>query len=172
MSAENPVRIVWIDDEPLHEKDARSLESKRKYLIIEFTSSLEFEDFVEKLEESPDLFLIDDKLRGRSVGVAIAGRIRQKFPETPMYLFTAYPEEYGISTELAEAAKSLGDDVFDLKEIQREGHNILYHDAVDYRRIRESRRASVDTIISLLKAPEDDRERNVRGGEDKTARCG
>ena len=161
MTVKDLIKIVWIDDEPSHMEDAKTLESKRKDLKIKFISTSNFEDFLKKQEDGMDLFLIDDKLRGRSVGVGIAGKIREKFPEIPMYLFTAYPEEYGISTALAEAAKSLGDDVLDLKKVQREGHDILYYNAIDYRRIRESPHEEINALLILLKAPDEDCKRIV-----------
>lgn len=161
MTVKALIKIVWIDDESSHMEDAKTLGSKRKELEIKFISPLDFEDFLKKQEDGVGLFLIDDQLRGRSVGVGIAGKIREKFPEIPMYLFTAYPREYGISTALAEAAKSLGDDVLDLKTVQREGHVILYYDAIDYRRIRESPREEIDALLSLLKAPEEDCKRII-----------
>ena len=167
MNVKDSIKIVWVDDEPSHEEDARTLESRRKELEIEFISPLKFEGFLEKHEDGVDLFLVDDKLilRGETTstsfnrrGLSVAAQFREKFPEIPIYLFSAYKEK-GIYTTLAEAAESLADDILDLKTIQRKGHDILYHDAIDYRRIRGSRRESVDSLFSLLYAPEDDRER-------------
>ncbi|MFX0091847.1 MAG: hypothetical protein ACFFBD_08810 [Candidatus Hodarchaeota archaeon] len=150
------VKVVWIDDDESRKDDAKTLESRRNDLKIEFVGTSDFEDFFRKYQFDIDLFLIDDKLRGRSVGVGIAGKIREISPEVPIYLFTAYPRDYGISTSLAEAATSLGDDILDIREVQREGHDILYNDAVDYRLIRESSHEDIDAIFNLLKAPEED----------------
>jgi len=169
MSSRDFVRIVWIDDEPDHKEDARNLESKRRKLKIEFIQPIEFEDFLNKRENRVDLFLVDDRLilrrNIRSTfnrrGLSVAAQIRERFPEIPIYLFSAYPRGFGIYTTLAEAAESLADEILDLKKIQREGHDVLYYDAIDYRRIKESRRGSITVLLDLLDSPKDDQQRIV-----------
>lgn len=162
------IKIVWIDDEAIHEKDARNLEAERKELEIDFVDPSGFEDYLKKLEEDVDLFLVDDRLIRRDVGasrsfgrrgLSVAAQIREEHPEIPIYLFSAYPENYGIYTALAEAAKSFADEIVAWKTIQREGHDLLYHDAMDYRKIRRSPRSSVYSLLNLLNAPENDHKR-------------
>jgi len=170
MSIKRPVKIIWIDDDIDHKEDAKNIESRRKNLKIIFITPFEFEKILEE-ESDVDLFLVDDRLLSRRRkplpalfkrhGLSVAAQIREKFPEIPIYLFSAYKEGIGIYTTLAEAAESLADDIFDFKTIQRKGHNILYYDALDYRRIRESPRESVDSLLNLLNAPEIDHEKIV-----------
>jgi len=161
------VRIVWVDDDPTHIEITRNLKAKRKELEIDFINQLDqFEDFLAK-KEDVNLFLVDDKLFLPSKspfntrGFSIVAQIREKFPEIPIYMYSAFREEAGIYAALAEATESLADRVLELKEIQRAGHELLYYDAKDYRKIKESPRESVKSLLSLLKAPKDDRERVI-----------
>jgi CheY-like chemotaxis protein len=167
MKAKYPVRIVWVDDDPNNIEITKNLKAKRKELEIEFISQLnQFENFLAK-QEVVDLFLVDDRLFLRSEssfnrrGLSVVAQIREKFPEIPVYMFSAVKEESGIYANLAEAAKSLADRILELKDIQREGHEILYYDSIDYRKIRESPRESVKNLLGLLNAPEDDHERII-----------
>jgi hypothetical protein len=165
MTIKNPIKIIWIDDDPNHKEDAKNLENKRKELEVIFVSPLKIDTFLERQVGDVDLFLIDDRLNYilesfNRRGLSVAAQIREKLQEIPIYLFSAYREE-GIFTTLAEASENLSDYILDLKKIQREGHNILYYDAIDYHRIRESQRESVNTLLNLLNAPEDDHKRII-----------
>lgn len=167
MKTSDLVRIVWVDDDENNLEITQNLRSKRKELRIEFISkSNEFEDFLAK-QNDVDLFLVDDQLTLQSDspfnrrGLSVVAQIREKFPEIPVYMFSAVKVEGGIYTALAEAAESLADNILELKEIQRRGHEILYYDSLDYRKIRETSRESVKALLKLLNAPDDDHARII-----------
>lgn len=151
------IKVTWIDDDKNNEEDARNLESKNRKLHIKFIPAIGFESV---LKEKTDLFLIDDRLHLRNYknGLAVAGHVRVKFPETPIYLFSAWPNTT-LRTTLAQAAESAADKVIDTKKIRREGHDILYYDALDYRKMRTARRHSLRVIFRLLRSPLDDQNR-------------
>jgi hypothetical protein len=155
-------KITWIDDDDDHVDITKNLHDKEPQLKIEFIlADKKLSTRVEKClkmatKRGPDLFLIDDKLpmhgfnrRGLSVGM----QVRERLPEVPIYLFSAYRHGAGVFTTLAQAADRFADDVLDLDTVQTKGHKILYHDALDYRRIRNSDRKSVNTLFGLMAAP-------------------
>ena len=154
------VKLLWIDDDLDHREDVRNLESKNRRLHIRFVIANEFEKILREKADT-DLFVIDDKLRLGKYrdGIAVAGQIRVKFPEVPIYLFSAWIGPRSIYGTLAEAAESSADKIVDIKEIRRKGHRILYCDALDYRRIRYSRRGTVHALFELLHAPASDENR-------------
>lgn len=162
MSDEHEVRIVWLDDDPQHEKDAENLSSARGPLEVIFLRPKEFSGFLDSASiDSGDLYLIDDKLLKREdplprSGFTYAASVRDRFPEIPIYLFSAERDISGIFSGLAEAAGSLADSIIDLKDVLRYGSNFLYYDALDYRAIRNANRNDVNAIYELLKAPEAD----------------
>jgi hypothetical protein len=108
-----------------------------------------------------DLYLIDDRLyKSKSQiykrGYSIGARIREENPEIPIYLFSEVKDETGIYRNLAQASESMADQILEFKEIQENGHNILFWDAEDYKKIRESEKESIDVLLKLLKAPEEE----------------
>jgi hypothetical protein len=153
--------VIWIDDDIDHMDIKKNLEAKETRLRIEFIHadknlSSRVDEYLSAIKRSPDLFLIDDKLptrrgfnrRGLSVGM----QIREKLPEVPIYLFSAYPRG-AIFTTLAQAAEKFADELLDLDIIQTTGQKILYSDAIDYRRIRNADRKSVTALFTLLQVP-------------------
>lgn len=163
------VRIVWLDDEIDHKKDAENLSSSRDQLEVIFLRPEDFDDFMKEVVEGKteiDLYLIDDRLfkkekkrRMKARGFSYAASIREKFQEIPIYLFSAVRDVSGVFVDLAEAAKNLADRIIDLKDVLREGSDFLYYDALDYRKIREARRNDVSVLYELVKAPPLDQPR-------------
>ena len=168
MIKSNLIKIMWIDDEEEHVEDAKNLENRMKNFKILFIDPSDMKGIEDNLAIT-DLFLIDDrfyksfKLRNDiKSGFSIGAEIREKCPEKPIYLFSAVKDEKGIHGILAQASDSLADSIFDLYTIQRYGHNILYYDALDYKKIRESERNSVEVLFQLLRAPEEEHEKLLK----------
>lgn len=178
------ITIVWLDDEIDHKKDAENLSLRRETLEVIFLTPGEFEDFIKGVvtsERDVDLYLIDDRLfkekqaHLKPRGFTYAAIIREKFPETPIYFFSAVRDLSGIFLGLAEAARNLADCIVDLKDVLRHGSDFLYYDALDYRRIKEAKRNNLEAIHKLLRAPKSDWQKieqtlpdDLRGGISRT----
>lgn len=165
MTTKRIMKMMWIDDEPEHEDIAKNLEYKNEALKILFVNPEKFEQRASEVP-SIDIFLIDDRLqktisRELGGGISFAAKIREQSPETPIYMFSAIKDETGIHGNLAQVSENLADSILDLKKIQRSGHNLIYFDAEDYLKIRESKRESVEELLYLLNAPEKESERIV-----------
>ncbi len=171
MKASEKVKVLWIDDEVTdHTADAKNLEYLKKGLKVSIVhpSNLSSELKPNKL---PDIFLVDYFLDEVSFlgamgkkydqrGLAVAGKIREVNPERPIYVVTQQrTKKEGIFISEAQAAKAAFDRRLTFKEVQRDGHNILYYDALDYRLTRESSGRGVKYIYDLLHAPDGVREK-------------
>ena len=120
-----------------------------------------------KDKKIPDLFLVDyflDEIKFEGEGngkyqhrgLAVAGRLRELAPECPIYVVSQKDtKKEGIFLTEAQAARAVFDKILTFKEIQREGPNILYYDAIDYRYIRKSTRRDLKALFKLLQAPDD-----------------
>jgi hypothetical protein len=88
-------------------------------------------------------------------GFTIAGMIREKFPESPIYGVSVEVSQKsnGIFGSRSQAAIEVYDKIFSFSEIQSQGDKILYYDAIDFKKIRESKKGNVKTLLDLLKAP-------------------
>ena len=167
------VRILWIDDEKQdHSEDAKNLGHAQTELSVNIIhpSDLQIEFSAMKTSGNiPDLFLVDyflDQVRhGKEEkfaqrGLSVAGIIREIEPERPIYVVTQKEtKKTGVFGSEARSAKDYFDKILTFKELQREGHNILYYDALDYRSIRDSRRRRLGAIFDLLKASEEIRDK-------------
>ena len=170
------IKILWVDDERKYRtEEAKSIEHKRKGLRIEALHPQE-EKMKERLLEIknkkniPDIFLIDyflDRVPERPKGerydaraLTLAGRVRELLPEYPIYVITNFSKEpEGICISEAQAAKATFDKILMFKDVQRQGHDTLYYDALDFRKIRESPRENMNVLFELLHAPDDIKER-------------
>jgi len=167
------VRVVWVDDDTSRREDAKNLQHRRPNLKVELLSPLELESVLgdaEWKDAKPDLFLLDYYLdrsndeqgnRFAHKGLTVAGQIRETLPEHPIYMVTAKTDaedepELGQETR---AARATFDRLLSLNILKSEGANILYHDALDYRAIRQCKEADLGALIGLLKPPQDETER-------------
>lgn len=162
------VSILWVDDDPLRRQDAQYLQHVRPNLKAHFLPPNELETWLVGHEtpsqRTPDLFLVDyylNQMVGQGAqkyphfGLTAAAQIREKYPEHPVYLVTQM-ETHGESADLdkwTQAAGASFDRILTLKMVQRDGSNILYYDALDYRLIRESERLDSSRLIEIIKAP-------------------
>ncbi|HUV03262.1 MAG TPA: hypothetical protein VMW67_07495 [Desulfobacteria bacterium] len=173
MKLDQKVEIIWIDDEMEdHSEDAKYLEYARKGLSVKIVHPSDLPEYLSEMKGGrgiPDLFLVDyfldqveskEKRKFERRGLTVAGMLREIDPERPIYVVSQKGEvKNGIFISEAHAAKESFDRVLAFKEIQREGHDILYYDAIDYRALREASRLDLTALFNLLKAPEDVRER-------------
>lgn len=164
------VEILWVDDEVAeHGEDARNMESVRKELKVTIVHPGNLQSTLGTLKKMPDLFLVDyflDELEGdnnrkyEQRGLAVAGKIRELEPEWPVYVVTNKGnKKEGILFSEAQAAIASFDKILTFKEVQREGHDILYYDALDYRSIRDAPRRDPKAIFKLLEAPDNIKDR-------------
>lgn len=169
------VKILWIDDEKERNKDAKNITYNRKYLRIEVLhpKSKKMKERLVEIENKknlPDIFLIDyfldlvpEEINGEKYhtrALALAGKIRELVPEYPIYVITnKETDKKGIFFSETQAAKTTFEKILILKDVLREGHNILYYDALDFKRLRESTRNDLSILFELLEAPEDIKER-------------
>ena len=175
LKANEKVKILWVDDEVTdHTEDAKNLKYAKKELdvtIIHPTNlNSELYQF-KKSKKMPDLFLVDyflDEIkfegegngRYQHRGLVVAGRLRELVPEYPIYVVSQKDtRKEGIFLTEAQAARAVFDKILTFKEVQREGPDILYYDAIDYRLIRKSTRRNLKALFRLLQAPEDLAER-------------
>lgn len=166
------VSITWIDDNKEHKSDADILEEK----MMEFNKSVRVnfyhpEVFRKRIgeKEETDLFLIDDKLnrhsfegeRYRGRGISFIGLIRENYPDIPVYIYSAEPESR-IYSDLAYISEREAELKLTYTEIQDRGHIVLYNDALDYRKIRNTISEGLDGLIDLLSPPAIEKEK-IRG---------
>lgn len=162
------MRIVWVDDDVTHKKDATFIEEKCEKLRVDFFHPKEF-----NVKNNPaDLFLIDDRLyqlankdneHSNKQGLTLAAEIRVNFPEIPIYIFTNDYFSKGIFGSLSQATEGLADEKIFYKDIQRQGPQILYNDTLDYKRVREIERLNYKQLVGLLNPPEDSMDDLLNG---------
>lgn len=164
------ISVLWIDDEN-QTTEAKNLGFES--LHIQWEHPKDIDSVLEKYEnsgvEAPDLFLIDFYLSQKPIndetyqhqGLVLTALIREKYPEHPIFLVTAAITENG-DTKLqkwSQAAESIFDKIIAFEKIQREGKEILYYDALDYRKTREkTARNNINALFELLKAPDSIKE--------------
>lgn len=177
LTASKIVKVLWIDDEHQDRtEDAKNIAHKRSGVRIEILHPKE-KKMKERLLEIknekkfPDIFLIDYFLDQVPINgetydtraLSFAGKIRELVPEYPIYVITDKVGKKegieGVYFSEAQATKAIFDKILTFKDVQREGYNILYYDALDFKRIRESPREDVNVLFELLGAPDDIKER-------------
>jgi len=177
LKANKKVKILWIDDEVTdHTEDAKNLKYARKELEITIIHPTNLDSKLYQLKMSkkiPDLFLVDyfldevkfeegDDGKYAHRGLTVAGKLREIEPEHPVYVVTQKDtKKEGIFFSEAQAVRAVFDKILTFKEVQREGHNVLYYDALDYRSIRTSPRRNLEVLFDLLQAPDDLKKRLV-----------
>jgi CheY-like chemotaxis protein len=167
------LQILWVDDEKEdREPDKENIERKNDKLEIKLIHP---NDLLESLKkEKPDLFLIDFYLNRRAlVKISIKGKssekypykgltadsiIREKCPDIPIYCTSSYYKTLQKDPIFYLICSSF-DRFLDFNNIQNQGHEILYFDALDFKRIRESGKQGISSILSLLAAPEEEHEK-------------
>gem|GEM_PF-2253768 len=167
------LQILWVDDEKEdREPDKDKIQKKNENLEIKLIHP---DDLLEALDqEKPDLFLIDFYLNERAMvkkssgskeskkypykGLTVDSIIREKFPDIPIYCTSSHYKEL-IKEPVYYLIKLTFDRFLDFKDIQDKGDTILYFDAFDYKRIRESQKNDISIIFSLLEAPDEERNK-------------
>jgi len=162
--------ICWIDDDKDHELDAKNLEMKmirssNKGKVL-FYHPRRFKNIIES-KKRIDLFLMDYQLntiadsKGKKYegkGISYIGLLRENYPDIPIYAFSALPK-LGASANQTYVLEKETEYRLDYSEIQDRGHELLYHDALDYKTIRKATRKGINELIKLLKPPEIEKER-------------
>jgi hypothetical protein len=162
--------ICWIDDNVKHRFDAENLQGKmtlsgKKGKVL-FYHPEDFKSVVES-EKKVDLFLIDYYLnrspnaKGRAYagkGISFIGLLRENYPDTPIYTFTALPRDK-TSTDLTHILEKEAEARPDFARIQGSGHEFLYYDTLDYGIIRKTVPKGAAKLIDLLKPPPIEKEK-------------
>lgn len=159
------VNIWWVDDDFLDSSRDNyrvlKLYKKDNRLAIEGFAPLDFEKKLENTKKAPELFLIDYKLneienpegiKYAYTGTGLVGRIRDKFPEHPIYMVSRILEKRHLIEDV---------DLFDrllmhesLTDREKTAKEIMINDALDYQKIRRIRnRHSIKPILNLLNIP-------------------
>jgi len=156
------IKILWIDDDcENHREDVRNLEGENSNLIIDIIHPTKLFDKKSLKKANYDLFLLDyflnempssDGSKYPDEGLTIAGKIKEKHPELPVY-GVSHQENKGMFGTASQPSKAIFDKIFTFLEIQRKGANILYWDAIDFKKIRKIPKEDVDALLTLLKAP-------------------
>jgi hypothetical protein len=166
------VNVLWVDDENRDRKaDKERFEKRQKNLKIELIRPEKIAEWL--CEKDWDLFLIDyclnllsprennsseiNDIRYPYKGLTVEGIIREQNPDKPIYCVSSKYEELKSGPEYNFIRKAF-DGFLGLKDIQRHGEIILYSDAIDYKSIREARKNDLNTLFSLLQAPDEDWE--------------
>ncbi len=148
-------KLIWIDDDKDHQKDATLIMKKQEHLEIIFLHPNKFKI----TEHCGHIYLLDDRLFQKEDedqiafdkrGLNLAADIRIDHPEFPIYLFTTDKVPKGVFGVLSQASEGLTDSIIEFKSIQRNGHIFLYHDSLDYERIRNTERKNVEAMVNLL----------------------
>lgn len=157
------MEILWVDDQNKErDEDRRNIISKQGNLKIDLIHPSDFcEGFLEK---EYDLYLIDIRLneipnekngsRFPYQGSTVDSIIRERYPDTLIYGLSQDFEKINAEAE-SFLINSVFDRFFDIKQIKRDGHNILYNDAIDFNRIKKVKKNDISAIFKLLEIPKD-----------------
>lgn len=164
------VRVWWIDDDHSNKESdqarlAKLLNRDPRLRVDAIPPTRLLEDLIDSQKPKPDLFLVDYKLNSRPdqqgkrfqfTGTAVAGPLRDRFPEHPIYLVSRL-----ITKEQAGDGTELFDRVLVHRQLtEAEGKNILIDDAQDFREIRKLKnRRSIAGINRLFKTPPSSKDR-------------
>jgi len=167
MKITGPVRIVWVDDDVEgRTKDAKNLMFKEKKLRVSVVHPSNFDEYFEtKTLSAPDdvdLFLIDYKLnevglddeqKYPKLGLTIAGTIREKLPDHPIYATSAGTATSIVPENAISAAEAVFDRIVSTKAIINNEKRVLLLDALYFKRIKNVRRNDVEALLGLLMPP-------------------
>ncbi|MFD0998182.1 hypothetical protein ACFQ21_02650 [Ohtaekwangia kribbensis] len=155
------LKFIWIDDDPRRRTSSDNLK-KAANLSGEFidVKSQDYEVEIKSLlkKAEPDLILIDHNLREISTGIfkkgsTFAAYIRETWPECPIVCITAED----IST-VDSQKRSLYDAIFSISKISSH-YSTIISIAKSFKKLRNKRPQNVMDILSLMKAPNEDRVR-------------
>ena len=165
MSAESKINILWIDDNKDRDKDAKDLGITNSKISAKWIHPVTFHTELneKKAIRDVDLFLVDYGLSTRpqsenncfdGEGLSLIGRIRENYPDIPVYLYSS-DDNSAVFNKLAFTAKKEAEQVLLLDAILKKGADFLYIDALYYNQIKEKSGKTIKDVISLLSPPED-----------------
>ncbi len=162
------INILWVDDNKDRDKDAKDLEKMNSKISAKWIHPVNF--FIElnqkKAARDVDLFLVDYGLSTRpqsednhfdGEGLSLIGRIRENYPDIPVYLYSS-DDNSDVFNKLAYTAKKEAEQVMTLDKILKKGFNLLHIDALYYKQIKEKSGKNVNDIIGLLSPPQEETE--------------
>lgn len=169
------MRVLWIDDDPLRKEDAINYASMKDNLRIEFILAdafiekgvrikNSFRNLVQTTRNRPDLFFLDYRLdrnrEGRIPrrGGSVASQIREEIPDIPIY---GVSEDYEDQYVLKAFEKVYFDKLLTMRKFEENGSEILYHDALDFYKIR-CVEPCLNNIYQLLEIPESSKKHFLR----------
>jgi hypothetical protein len=157
------IRILWVDDEcENHEEDARNLEHEIPNFTIEIIHPTELERKLKSKTKKPDLCLVDyflnqtpssENKKFPDRGLTAVGSLKENYLELPVYGVSHLVND-GMFDTAAQAANSVFDKIFTFQTIQNDGAKILYWDARDFKKIRNTEKENIDALLTTLEAPE------------------
>ncbi len=155
------LKIVWIDDNPEREKDAKnlgeSLSAQVKFIGLKNKSVDEkLSELI--LGEEPDLILMDHSLNNADsitykTGSTAAFYIREQWPNCPIISIT------GVSlSEVDVRHKAAYEGMYPIDAISN-NYFVIQAVALGFREMKKRQLTSIDAIIDLLKSSEEDGEK-------------
>ena len=114
---------VLDDDEPFNSALSQTLEQ----MSFNVVSAETFRELMEKISENKGLVLLDMKLKSTD-GLSVYKKIREKYPDLPVFIITAYKENYRAEIEecMNLGVRACFSKPLDIKKILEEFSHI-YH---------------------------------------------
>lgn len=159
------LKFVWIDDNP--DRKQSSINMERKLGVdIEFgdVKNNDLHDYLKSLllpkQRQPDLILIDHKFEDSDSGIfktgsTIAALIRETWPSCPIICVTGVDKN-----EVDFQKRSLYEEVYEFHNISKNSDEIMSI-AKSFRKIKEKNPQNINDIITLLNAPESERQKII-----------
>jgi hypothetical protein len=147
----------WIDDDPRRKKAKNSLEEKSDRFNIEFESP----ENIDEMNTEPDLALVDWKLNTDGYsgkGLSMEAKIREMYPEVPIYGFSGEPDE---AKDLSMTTERFDQGVFSFSTITGDKGFVdsIISDIEDYKTVSQARGEELDALYSALAVPKNDQKR-------------
>ena len=156
------LKFIWIDDDPKREVESRNIEERFDIEVnfIEVKGGSLNKVLEEILSQNePDLILMDHKLQDDidqalfNTGSTASEILREKWPSCPIVCIT------GVKIEDVDSYKrSLYEDVFSVENISKY-YLTLISIAKSFIKLRSKPLDNVEGLLSLLKAPSEDKKR-------------
>jgi CheY-like chemotaxis protein len=155
-----PYQVWWVDDDDDRESDAEGLDEETDRIEVYFKSPEEVDELLQSVDEGsdidlPDLILMDWFLNQQSdyegTGLALEGRIRDTFPEIPVYGFSAQGHDPDFESRR-------GGDRFDnllphSSLLQGNAGEKLANHISSYHEIRNVKGEGAEALIELFNPP-------------------
>jgi CheY-like chemotaxis protein len=152
----NKLKFIWIDDDPEREEDSKNLEQQLgvrcKFIDVQ-PKNIDYLSPIAKIK--PDLILVDHNLTEIGTGnikkgSTVAALIRETHPNYAIACITGQSEPIDAQQRLSYEA------VFQYDDLENH-YETMMAIARSFRKLNSNKPATLDELIDLLKAPEEDK---------------